>query len=757
MSFPDISRRKAKTFAENIEAAIEKPSNSPLLHYAHGIGGIGKSTLINQLIKNYASGFQCAKTFFGINSPINTPIELMKTLNGQLVDSIDGWGGDIFKELYETWQQALKDVENEVHNEESSEEQKQKLAIVKQIGSLAKSVIAVSGIVTSGGAGAVAANAGGSSLIDALAEGASSSLQITDLLKQLKTTRDKPELQELIANPIPKLAKAFIDTVIQKSQSKPVILFIDTYEKASSEFDAFFCKYLLSDKALQNAPVRIVMAGRYSLKNKRYKRMFQQYRNNLISETQLDKFSEKVTTIYLKEIGITEKKEIKKFWRATKGYPYYLNLIREQKENGKTVKLSRGGRDIVDLLLDGLNETERKVVTIAAYCRWFDEPIIEHLLAENNIGEEPSSANSWFEWLINRDFVIEDNRYSLDDVARDIIRTTEHNNNDRNFNQKHQQLADYFQQRGDREVEAEELIQEKYEYPEWREYITESIYHELFAHKKKGQIKLLTHFFEGAYLKEPSLTINAYTAIEAESDLDNDEYKLLPGNTKTFLMSISLAIVFGWMFVGANPDIYKIGFDSEEKESDLKAEKAFESLIEASLEKCFKQVRELQGLAKCFGLYGSCLRCKDIEQKLSLLHEAKGEIERLGINKYQELGSYIFFSLGKTLGDLERYEEALGSYDKAIAINPQNDSALNARALRLSLKGEFEKSISDIDRAIELAPDEILYIANKGIILARQENYREALNYCDRAISINPQHESGYLSCERRPSKHATG
>ncbi len=81
MNFPYISRKKAEQFINNVETAIETPSDNLLLHYAYGIGGIGKSTLIKKLIATHKSNFQCAECFFGINSPISTPIDLMKTLN----------------------------------------------------------------------------------------------------------------------------------------------------------------------------------------------------------------------------------------------------------------------------------------------------------------------------------------------------------------------------------------------------------------------------------------------------------------------------------------------------------------------------------------------------------------------------------------------------------------------------------------------------------------------------------------------------
>jgi hypothetical protein len=45
----------------------------------------------------------------------------------------------------------------------------------------------------------------------------------------------------------------------------PIVLWLDTYEKAQKDFDEFLGNELLKDTPLQDFPVRIAMAGRYKL------------------------------------------------------------------------------------------------------------------------------------------------------------------------------------------------------------------------------------------------------------------------------------------------------------------------------------------------------------------------------------------------------------------------------------------------------------------------------------------------------------
>ena len=331
-----ISRKQAEKFTRDINDSFEHPKDNPLLFSVYGIGGIGKSTLKDKLIEIFSPQFQCAEISFGINSPINTPIDLMKAFDDQTSGDVSGWDIDTFAELLKKYNETVQTLASKTIEDDSFTSQKNRTEILNKLGTLAKTVIGLGGMFASGGAvkaavDATAAVGAASSLsqagiekgIDSLVEGAGASLDIANLLKNHSATKNNLELQELINDPLPKLAEAFIETIIQKSQHKPVLLFIDTYEKASGEFDAFLCRFLLSNSKLQQAKVRFVMFGRYSLNNSRYQRMFQQS-NIRKSEKHLDKFNPAETKDYLKEIGITETGEVKKLLRGTKGYPYYL-------------------------------------------------------------------------------------------------------------------------------------------------------------------------------------------------------------------------------------------------------------------------------------------------------------------------------------------------------------------------------------------------------------------------------------------------
>jgi len=498
---------------------------------------------------------------------------------------------------------------------------------------------------------------------------------------------------------------------------------------------------------------------------------------------------------------------VRRIWRATQGYPYYLNLLKKQKEDDGKITLSGGQSGMVNLLLDGLNETEQRVVKLAAHCRWFDQQLIQALLQE--FGEANilfGNGINWFKWLTERDFTISDGSYRIDDVARSVIRETQHQEDKQKFWRIHNWIADYFEQLADREVSPDRSPLDKYENSEWQELMIEVIYHRLFAKNTEGKRQLLTCFFEGAYFKKPLIAISAFVAIASEAELK--ENKLLRGDIQNFLDSIEKTMVFGWWVIGMPEKDYSISIEiqGEEVSSQVK------SRIESGLRVCFREIQNLTGLAKCMALVSHSLRSYSDQGALSLLNQAYAEIETLknfdnthflsdiffylalafsskdlqekaliSINKSLEIesGKSLFYAIkGEILGNLEYYEEALVSINKAIKIDAENhnyymdksiylkvlkrynDALISCeqaikiapkiddfhyeKGLNLSLMGDYPAAIKSCDRAIELGGNEPLLLVNKGIVLSRAGEYSQAMKLFDRVIREHPENEEGY-------------
>ncbi|MHC5927506.1 tetratricopeptide repeat protein [Nostoc sp.] len=105
-----------------------------------------------------------------------------------------------------------------------------------------------------------------------------------------------------------------------------------------------------------------------------------------------------------------------------------------------------------------------------------------------------------------------------------------------------------------------------------------------------------------------------------------------------------------------------------------------------------------------------------------------------------------WYNRGITLDNLGRFEEAIASYDRAIEIKPDNDSAWINRGITLDKLGRFEEAIASYDRAIEIKPDNDSAWINRGITLDKLGRFEEAIASYDRAIEIKPDDDSAWYN-----------
>ncbi|WP_017326535.1 tetratricopeptide repeat protein [Synechococcus sp. PCC 7336] len=109
----------------------------------------------------------------------------------------------------------------------------------------------------------------------------------------------------------------------------------------------------------------------------------------------------------------------------------------------------------------------------------------------------------------------------------------------------------------------------------------------------------------------------------------------------------------------------------------------------------------------------------------------------------EELQAKLFFEQSLVFGDVEEYEEAIASLDKAIEFNPNFYQAWNNRGLALYKLGRYEQAIISLDKALEINSD--LYEAwyNRGLTLHELGRYEESIVAYDKAIAIKPNsHEA---------------
>jgi Flp pilus assembly protein TadD len=95
------------------------------------------------------------------------------------------------------------------------------------------------------------------------------------------------------------------------------------------------------------------------------------------------------------------------------------------------------------------------------------------------------------------------------------------------------------------------------------------------------------------------------------------------------------------------------------------------------------------------------------------------------------------------LWGLERYDEAMQSYDRALALTPNDLSILKDRGAALGFLQRNEEALECFDRALSLKPDDPYFLYKRGNALSDLDRHEEALACLDRAFELAPDDADG--------------
>jgi predicted O-linked N-acetylglucosamine transferase (SPINDLY family) len=98
----------------------------------------------------------------------------------------------------------------------------------------------------------------------------------------------------------------------------------------------------------------------------------------------------------------------------------------------------------------------------------------------------------------------------------------------------------------------------------------------------------------------------------------------------------------------------------------------------------------------------------------------------------------LWYNRGNALRDLKREQEALESYDRALALKRDFFQALNNRGSALHSLKRHAEAVESFDRALAMEPRLAETWNNRGISLAALERRQDALESYDRALALEP-------------------
>jgi len=97
-----------------------------------------------------------------------------------------------------------------------------------------------------------------------------------------------------------------------------------------------------------------------------------------------------------------------------------------------------------------------------------------------------------------------------------------------------------------------------------------------------------------------------------------------------------------------------------------------------------------------------------------------------------------YYNQGNALKELKRLDEALASYDKALALKPDYADAYNNRGNALQDLKRLDEALASYDKALALKPDYADAYNNRGNALRELKRLDEALASYDKALSLKP-------------------
>jgi ribosomal protein S12 methylthiotransferase accessory factor len=113
----------------------------------------------------------------------------------------------------------------------------------------------------------------------------------------------------------------------------------------------------------------------------------------------------------------------------------------------------------------------------------------------------------------------------------------------------------------------------------------------------------------------------------------------------------------------------------------------------------------------------------------------------LEMNPSDEDLPYIYSYLGNCLKDLEQYREAIVILEKGAEIDSTRPDIHNLLGFCHFKLEEYENAVSHFSKTIELNPSSAIDYANLGVNYRRLERKEEAIKYFELALSLDPSIE----------------
>ncbi|MFX0102170.1 MAG: tetratricopeptide repeat protein [Candidatus Hodarchaeota archaeon] len=89
----------------------------------------------------------------------------------------------------------------------------------------------------------------------------------------------------------------------------------------------------------------------------------------------------------------------------------------------------------------------------------------------------------------------------------------------------------------------------------------------------------------------------------------------------------------------------------------------------------------------------------------------------------------------------DKFEESIEYLDKALEIDPEDNSSLYCKAQALGMMGKYEEALENVNKLLELDEEDNIAWFNKATYLVNMEKFKESLECYDRSLEIDPGYD----------------
>lgn len=106
----------------------------------------------------------------------------------------------------------------------------------------------------------------------------------------------------------------------------------------------------------------------------------------------------------------------------------------------------------------------------------------------------------------------------------------------------------------------------------------------------------------------------------------------------------------------------------------------------------------------------------------------------------------IWYNLGNLWAADGNWGQAAESYERSLAIAPDDVSTLANLAYVLARQDKLTRALQVVDKALRLDPVDATALINKGFVLGLQEHHEDALACFEALLRVQPEHPDGLAS-----------